>query len=274
MARETLQLEQLDRLKDHGWRLGFKNLLSKENRRWWRSKRWLLQAALWTFFLNGLLIMILFILPAMVTPDGQSVLPGDTLQSGIQGYFSLASIALALGITILVQDTVIGEKQSGTAEWVLSKPASRSAFILSKLFSNTLAMLVVMVAIPGIIAYGLLWIFDGNFYPVGPFLAGTATIFLHIFFYLSLTLMAGILVNNRSTVLAISLGSLLGGSFLRNLIPPGLSLATPWLLPDITALIAMGEPLPPMLWIPMITTAIWALIFVFVALWKFQKYEF
>jgi ABC-type Na+ efflux pump permease subunit len=38
----------------------------------------------------------------------------------------------AFGVIILTQSDIVEEKLSGTAEWVLSSPLSRSAFILSK----------------------------------------------------------------------------------------------------------------------------------------------
>ena len=38
----------------------------------------------------------------------------------------MAGIATAIGVVVLAQDTLIGEKQSGTAAWVLSKPVSRA----------------------------------------------------------------------------------------------------------------------------------------------------
>ena len=273
MTEVTQTQEKLNQIEGHGWRLGLGNLLAKENRTWWRSKRWIIQAALWTFILDGLLVLLLFIIPRMVTPDGQPVMPGNTLQSAIQGFFNLSPLALALGIIILAQDIVIGEKQSGTAEWVLSKPASRYAFILTKITANTLVVLITMITIPNLIAYTILWIFKGSVYPIIPFLSASGTVFLHVFFYLTLTIMAGVLASNRSLVLAISLGTLLGGSFLSNIVP-ALSLATPWMLPEICALIALGEVLPPLLIIPIISTLIWSLVFIFIALWKFQKHEF
>ncbi|MBE0409425.1 MAG: ABC transporter permease subunit [Anaerolineales bacterium] len=273
MAESSRTLAQFSRIENDGWRLGFRNLLAKENRKWWKGNRWFIQVAIWTGLLDGLLILLLFVIPSMTTPNGQPVMPGDTLQSGVQGLFNLAPIALAMGIIILVQDAVIREKQSGTAEWVLSKPASRYAFILAKVTANTIAVLVTMIAIPFLIAYVILYMFQGNAYPIYPILSGCGLVLLHTFFYMCLTVLVGVLVNNRSLVLAISLGTLLGGSFLSSIFPP-ISLITPWMLPDITSLIAIGETIPPLFWIPIISTAIWSIIFVGVALWRFQHHEF
>ena len=50
------------------WR-GFGPLFGKENRAWWGTRRWLVQAALWLAVVNGLLAMVLFALPGIMPAD-------------------------------------------------------------------------------------------------------------------------------------------------------------------------------------------------------------
>ena len=68
---------------------------------------------------------------------------------GFYWAFPLAVFIGIPGVIILAQDEIIQEKQSGTAAWIISKPAARSAFILTKLLSNLIGALVFIVALPG-----------------------------------------------------------------------------------------------------------------------------
>lgn len=260
-------------IEGRGWRLGFRNLFSKENRKWWSSSRWWLQALIWLAILVGFVFMALFIIPGLTTPEGQPALEQDLVEGAVQGFFGIGAIALALGVTILMQDEVIGEVQAGTAEWVLSKPVSRKAFILSKLAAHTLGMLVVMIGIPGAAAYLMISAFSGEPYPPASFLSGVGILTIHTFFYLALALMLGVLVNRRELVLAVALVSLLGGSFIRNLLPSA-ALVTPWFLSDVSGLAAMGMELPVELLIPVLAATLWSIIFVVVSLRVFDRLEF
>jgi ABC-2 type transport system permease protein len=260
-------------VREDGWRLGFGNFLAKENRDWWRTSRWWMQTLIWLVLLGGFVVMVLFIIPGITAPDGEPVLDQAPIPAAVQGFFGVGAILLAIGITILLQDAMIGEKQTGTAEWVLSKPVSRPAFVLAKLVSDTFGMLVVMIAIPSAAVYILLTLSGGELYPVGAFIAGVVLLALHTFFYLTLALMMGVLVSRREILLAVALGSLLGGSFIRNFIPAS-ALVTPWFLPDIAGLAAMGVDLPLEMLMPAATTALWSIVFIAAALWKFQRHEF
>ena len=46
-----------------GWRAGFNNLFRKENRDWWGTQSWLVQAIIWTAILIGILAAVLFTEP-------------------------------------------------------------------------------------------------------------------------------------------------------------------------------------------------------------------
>jgi ABC-type transport system involved in multi-copper enzyme maturation permease subunit len=55
-----------------------------------------------------------------------------------------------------MQDAVVGEKKDGTAAWVLSKPLTRPAFILSKIIANSVGILLTLVVVPCMVAYTIL----------------------------------------------------------------------------------------------------------------------
>ena len=261
-----------ERVTSSGWRLGFNNLFRKEIAEWLQVRRWLVQTILWLVVLNGFLAMVLFVLPNIVTPEGGVPIENPVVE-GLIGFFGLGGLALSTGVIILTQNEIIGEKQSGTAEWVLSKPVARSAFFLSKLFANTIGMLVIMIGLQGVIAYALVTLLDPATVSLPDYLAGLGMLALHVFFYLSLTLMMGVVVENREMVLGASIGMLFIGMVARNFAGQ-LALVTPWLLSDLAGAVATGKPLAGEMWLPVISTAVLSLVFLAVALWRSERHEF
>jgi hypothetical protein len=61
---------------------------------------------------------------------------------------------------------------------------------------------------------------------------------------------------------------------LKSLIPIPISMFTPWLLPDVSAGLALGLPLPEIWPIPVIVTGLWIVLFTALALWRFNREEF
>jgi ABC-2 type transport system permease protein len=265
---------ELQRVELHGWRTGLANLLRKENRSWWRSRRWLVQSLLWAVVVNGFVAFALFLVPLMAEITGAAeAREMDPLASGVQALFQIGTMALAAGAIILAQDAIIGERQLGVTEWLLSKPLSRSAYVLSKLLAHGLGILVVLVGLQGAIAYGLLSLAGGEPFPLAPYLVGMIGQALHTLFYVALTLMMGVLTDSRGRLLGVSLGALLGGLLIASLLGR-YALLTPWSLAGALPAAAMGLPLPLSIWLPLITTAALTLLCCAVALCKFKSLEF
>lgn len=262
-----------------GWRSGFANLLRKEAGEWWRTRRWLVQGLLWLVIVDGLAGLLLFVVPAVqnALPDPQAAAL-DAQEGGLAALFQLGMTALAIGVIVLAQDAITGERQSGITAWILSKPASRSAYFLAKLVAYGAAVLALLVGIPSLVGYLLLAFAGGEIYPAGPFLAAVALLALHTLFYLTLTLMMGVLSTNRAAILGVALGVLLGGLILPALLPGmlmGAFALTPWLLPNLGPVVAAGQGLPIAVVLqPVIATTVWCGVFVAVALWRFNRIEF
>ncbi len=253
---------------------GFGPLLRKELQTWWGGRRWLVQGILWQLILNGLLAFFLFVIPALPVDD-PALIDEDPILSGLQGFFAIGSLALAVGVILLSGDALTSEIQLGTAEWVMTKPISRRAFVLAKLAAHTIGMLVVLILLPGLVAYVLLTIAGG--FSLLIFAAALAVMALHTFFYLALTLMMGTLTTNRSAVLGVALGTLLGGLVLLNVLAMSpvafLVWVSPWILSQVTQVIAEGPPVPVAMLVPIAATAAWCALLVAIALWRFKRLE-
>ena len=261
-----------------GWLAGFGNMLAKEMGEWFRTRRWLWQLLIWSVILGGLIAFFLFVLPVLNTlipglPTQEQVFVGTPPEVGAMiQFFSFLVMTGTIGAIILVQDEIIQEKQSGTAAWILSKPAARQAFILTKLLSNAIGVLVFIIAIPGLIILGEIFLATHKVPALVPFLAGAGVVWLALFFYISLVIMLGVLFENRGPVLGIAFGVLWGGMILRNFIPQILYVL-PLGMEGVALGVVQGTPLPALYVSELISTAVWSILFTLVALWRFQKVE-
>lgn len=270
---------ELQRVKERSGLRGFSNLFRKENRAWWGTRRWWINALLWTGLLCGLTAIMLFVpseevsqaTEAEITQAGGLI--AYILLLGLNVFFQFGVPVLAIGTVILAQDLIIGEKQSGVAEWLLSKPVTRRAYVLAKVAANALGVFALLVGLPSVVAYGMLSLRMGTPFPLAPFLSAVGIITVHTLFYLTLTLMLGTIFNNRGPILGIALGSVLGGGMLGSLIKP-LFYVTPWMLPKVALLTATGQAIPAEMGIAsLVATALWSVVFIFVAFAKFEKME-
>jgi len=264
-----------DRVKEPSWRRGFANLLAKENRTWWGTRRWWVQAGLWTVVVNGLMAFLLFAMPVMLqlNEDPADAASYDAVVQSVGALFQIGTVALALGAILLSQDQILGERQSGVIEWVLSKPVSRASYFLSKLAADAMAVVVLLVALQSAIAYGLISLANGGLFPLIPFLAAAGGLAVNTLFYLALTLMMSVLTDNRGTLLGVTLGMLFGGLLVGSLMGT-YSLFTPWSMTAALPAIALQTTLPLPTWLPLCVTVALTLLCIAVALWRFRTMEF
>jgi ABC-2 type transport system permease protein len=259
---------------------GFANLSGKEKQAWWGTRRWWINALLWTLLLCGLTAIMLFLpneevfeaTAAEIAQAGGEV--AYTLWIGLNIFFEFGVSMLAIGTVVLSQDLILGERQTGVAEWLLSKPVTRRAYILAKVTANALPVLLLMIGLPSIGVYGMLSLRMGAPFPLAQFLAAVGIMVANTLFYLTLTLMLGTVFSSRGPILGIALGSILGGGLLGSLIEP-LFWVTPWMLPKVAWLTSTGQGLSAELRLAALAaTVVWSVAFVVAALTKFEKLEF
>lgn len=248
-----------------GWSIGFSNLLAKEFASWARTRSWWFQPLLWLAILVGPLALPLFAMREVFAAEGAGI-----LAVAHEMFFGLAAIAPAVGAILLMQGSVIAERQLGTAAWVLSKPVARSAFLLSKLLAHGVSLLAAALVLPGAAAYLLLSLENSGALPLGPFVLGLGLAALNVTFYLVVTLSLGAISNNRVVVLAIPLAVLLGGDLVLGLLP-GLAQVTPWLLGRLGGLVAQGGVAAGAAAAPSLATLAWCAVFVVAGLRVFDR---
>lgn len=251
---------------DRFWLGGFGNLLRKELSQWWGTRTWWTQILLWALIINGITTIGMIATPG--TPE--KLLTEDF----IPAFFGLSTIAVGIGTITAVQNTIVGEKQLGTAAWVLTKPASRSAFLLAKLASYMIGFWIAGIIVPAVLFYIEARLILHVSLPVMPFLVALDVLELTQLFYLALTMMLGTITNSRGAITGIGIGFLLAGVAATNLVPAIYLVLTPWLLMDIGSGLALGQSLPPFWFIPILATGVEIVVMITVALLRFQKEEF
>src|SRR6266542_2860467 len=177
MAIDTASLRLI---QPRGWTAGLPNFLRKELHAWWGTRFWLIQTAVWLAVVNGILVIVLWVAPA--TDPNMKLPEGGLMAMGLQVFFAFAAQAAAMGAAILGMGAIIGEKQSGTAAWVLSKPLSRTAFITAKLIALSLGVVTTAIALQCAVACSQTAAAAHLFPALLPFIAGPGVVALHTFF--------------------------------------------------------------------------------------------
>jgi ABC-2 type transport system permease protein len=240
-------------------------MFRKELGQWWGTRTWWVQTLIWVAILNGI---------TTIVASTESMPPQELLQEVVQTFLPMTIGAVAMGTVIAAQGAIVGEKQLGTAAWVMSKPASRSAFILAKILANAMGFWTTAIIIPSVIFLITVRVLVPVPLAMMPFLAGVGIAALCQLFYLTLTIMLGTFFNSRGPIAGIGIGFVMTGLLLKGFIPMQVLIVTPWPLGDVAGGLALGMELPSIWPVPVIATVFWIVIMMVAALWRFGREEF
>ena len=265
---------QFQLVNERGWRRGLGNLLRGEYSAWFKSSRWWKQLLVWLAIINGMMAIMIF-------ATGEAAKDGNDGPPLLFMYGIFGGMFVAFGVMIIMQRVLVREKQQGTAAWVLSKPVTRTAFVISRLTVNSIAILLTAVIVPGVILYITLGLFsDIRWLPPLGFAAALLMFCLHTFYWIAVVLMMGTLTESSALVIAVPMVLYFVFWYGPSLVP-ALIYISPILLtfspaPDQMGALAVsfmtGEAV--FSWLPLISTVVSCLIFVAVAIWRFNRQEF
>jgi ABC-2 type transport system permease protein len=265
---------QFQLVNEKGWRRGLGNLLQGEYSSWFKSSRWWKHFIMWFSIINVMMGIMIYA-TAEAAKDGNDG-PPLFLMYGIFG-----GMFVAFGVMIIMQRVLVREKNSGTAAWVLSKPVTRTAFVVSRLVVNSIAILLTSVIVPGVILYITLGLFSdlGWLSPLG-FAAALLMVSLHTFYWITFVLMMGTLFESSSAVIAVPM-ALFFIFWMGTGLVPALIYISPLLLTfspapeqmnSLAGSFMTGEPV--FSWLPLISTVVSCIVFIAVAIWRFNRQEF
>ncbi|HMK46253.1 MAG TPA: ABC transporter permease subunit [Methanocella sp.] len=290
---------------------GFRNMLQKENARWWNRKSLITQFIVWFVLLNALGICTMVGMahihippaqtanPTTLDPNAQAAMengisfPPDIIATtGMQIFFYMAGLLVYIGAVILGHDAILKERESCTAAWLLSKPVSRKAFMFSKLLTISAGALAIILLLQGLIAYAACSVAQGNPMPALPFLAGLGILGIGVLFYLIMSIALGTLIQSRAVALGLPIILGLGSGVIqmvismidlvnKNNLLDYIGYITPWKFTDYATALATGgtflvnTPLSQLPYWPwsVIATLIWILLFIAAAVLRFEQLE-
>src|SRR4030042_2782421 len=117
--------DAFEMVSERGWGRGWSNMLRNGLSRWFKTRTWWVQSLIWGGMVGGLITAVAL---APDSPPAEELL---TLFAVFVGLFP------AVGVIIIMQDALVGEKREGTAAWELCKPVSRPALVLSKVVAHS-----------------------------------------------------------------------------------------------------------------------------------------
>lgn len=244
---------------------GLGNMIRKELSQWLGTRLWWMQTLIWVVMLNGITTLIML---------DSSMDPAALLEQAVSAFLQVAALATSIGVVLTIQGAVVGEKELGTAAWVMSKPVSRSSFVVAKLIANSIGFLVTAVLIPSIVFAVETRFLLSTTLDLGRFALATSVLGLSIVFYVTLTIALGTLFKGRGPVAGIGIGLILVGQFFKGMIPLSFVLITPWLLGDASTSLALGSIPEWNRMIPLAATGAATLALAFLGMWRFKREEF
>ncbi len=247
---------------------GFRNLAGKENKDWVSDFSWLVHGVIWLVLVAGTPLVVSFV-RTRISPD---VTPKDVNDTAALLFFVMASIGTVIAVIVKTQGAIIGEKQLGTAAWVLSKPASRRAFVLAKLAVHVRWLALLTILVPTVVLYVSLPSISGAPLPLLSFLGGVGMMAIALVFYLTLSLLLGTIFESRGPVAGSVFGFLVGGFLLSNY-AGWLTAIFPWLFFENAYYLVERGWMPATGVISIVATAVWSIVFVILALWRFEHAE-
>ncbi|MFX1483305.1 MAG: hypothetical protein ACFFCP_08960 [Promethearchaeota archaeon] len=241
----------LEPVTETGWRMGFNTLLKKEFKTWFGTNAWWQQALLWS------LVLVMF----------GSVGIGDP-EAGVFIFYMMAMIFPGIAIIIISQERILEEKRSGSAAWVLSKPVSRTAFILTKFIPSAIGFMFSMMFVPGVIFY-VVALSMGATLEFIPFLITLGPLMMWQLFLSWLTMCLATFFEKEGPVMAVPFPFLfIGPSLAQN---PTYGPIGPWGLLQVSIDIINGEAYSVY---PVVITLVILVVLVIAAVMRFKRHEF
>jgi len=178
--------------------------------------------------------LIKALVPANQVPPN---LPVPTTADAVAQFVKNVGQTLTLAAILLAMGTVAAEKERGTAAFILTKPASRAAFVVAKLVGLGATLGVAMIA-AGLGAYAYTaWLFTAP--PVAGYAAMCVLLWLSLLVIAALTLLGSALVRSAVAAGAIGFAAYIGLAVVSAL--PTIGPYTPAGLQGPAAQLALGE---------------------------------
>lgn len=190
--------------------IGLGPLLRKELLEQWRTRRMLVVAIVFTAFGIGSPFLARYtpeLVKALAGNQFQIVIPPPTVRDAADQFLKNLGQAGILTAVLLAMGSVAVEKERGTAALMLSKPASRGAYLLAKMLAIT-ATLAISLALAAVGGYAYTAFLFEAISPIG-WAAMTSLLLLMLVVYAALTFLGSVLTRSSVAAAGIGVGGLL-----------------------------------------------------------------
>ncbi|MDY0341271.1 MAG: ABC transporter permease subunit [Coriobacteriia bacterium] len=189
---------------------GFGVFLGKELQeivRTWRI--WVLPGIVLIFAVSGppLAKITPQLLSSLMDAQGTGVvieLPDPTYVDAYLQWTKNLSQIVIFALIIMFAGSVSAEKRAGTAVLALTKPLSRSAFVLGKCVSHTV-LLAVTTLVGAVVTWGLTLAIFGEA-PLGPLIGATGVWLLEALFFVALMILLSSSMDSQAGAAGVGLG--------------------------------------------------------------------
>ncbi len=220
--------------------IGLGALLRKELLEQWRTRRLLVVAIVFTAFGIGSPFLARYtpeLVKALAGNQFQIEVPPPTARDAVDQFLKNVGQAGVLTAILLAMGSVANEKERGTAALLLTKPASRAAYLLAKLLAIGATLLVsLLLAAIGGYAYTA-FLFEAM--PIGGWAAMVGLLLLSLLVYTSLTFLGSVLSRSALAAAGIGIGFMIIVALISIL--PTVGPYTPGGLSSAALAIAMGR---------------------------------
>lgn len=211
------------------------------------------------------------LLSTLASSEGQGIVieipPATTVDAYLQFSNNAMQIAL-IALIIATAGAIAGERRSGTAQLVLTKPVSRTAMVAAKVLSNWLLVLVTLVVSAAICVGITAVMFDTTL--IGEFVAWAALWYLLACLMVALAVMLSVVLKSQAGAAGAGIAIYFGMSVLalwqavRDHTPVGLLGAGDRIL--------IGAEDVSVVW-PVVTGIVSVVLLLSLASWAFQRQE-
>jgi ABC-2 type transport system permease protein len=184
---------------------GAGNIFRKEMQEWFRTRRFWLTSVLMTLLL-GAVSVGLFLHEGGLT-HGQVTITAHTYQHLMEAWIALT---LTLGNYLMIALTMgilLKEEESGTAQWLFTKPVSRLGYGLAKYSANVLLAAIAAVLIPGLLFLGSIQLlYAGGVQHWGGAFAALGIASFHVAVVIAIILALSTLFRSQAAVAGVVFG--------------------------------------------------------------------
>lgn len=183
--------------------VGFGHIFKKQMRDWYGTRRWL-----WVGGLAALLAaafpLLMYVASQAAAAEGEAI-PVDIL---IDMPMILLGTILVLAPVLLAMGEVVEEKKSGTAAWIMSKPASRYSFILSKWAAVSINVVLLGLLLPGVTTFALSSVLFNVSFSITSVAGALGILALYYTTVVAATIFFGVVMKSQGAVAAVLIGAM------------------------------------------------------------------